>query len=64
MKDIKEKVTLNTEEAQMVAGGFSFSSTNLASHSIPSIGVYAQVAPTVSLKPVAALDFGALTLGR
>lgn len=63
MKNVKEKVKLNAEEAKMVAGGFSFGSTGLASLSSPTVSVYAQVAnSTVSLKPVAS-DFNAPSIG-
>jgi len=65
MKDIIEKVKLNTEEAKMVTGGFSLGSVNLASLTTPAIAVYKQCGCTISdsLKPVAGLDLGSLTLG-
>ncbi len=64
MNDIKEKVNLNIEEAQMVAGGFSLSATNLASLAVPSIAVYKQCGCNISasLKPVAAINFGSVHL--
>lgn len=61
MKNAKVKVKLSVEETEIVAGGFSMSSINLASLTQPKLGVYAQVAPmrVSALKPVAT-NVGAL----